>query len=226
MTLSANAARTGIDLAWVDAGIRPQDDLFSHVNGRWLATHEIPDDRAQDGTFVMLRDRAEADVRAIVEGAAEQADDDARRIAALYASFMDVERVEALGRRAAASAARRDRRRARPHRARPRAGPPPARGPRLADRLVRLHRREGPEPLPRAPEPVRPRAAGRVVLPRRFLRRDPHGLPRPPRAPRRAGRPPRARAARGERHGPRDGAGRGLVGPGQQPRRREDLHPA
>ena len=97
MTLSANAARTGIDLAWVDAGVRPQDDLFSHVNGRWLATHEIPDDRAQDGTFVMLRDRAEADVRAIVEGAAEQTDDDARRIAALYASFMDVDRVEALG---------------------------------------------------------------------------------------------------------------------------------
>ena len=36
MTLSANAARTGIDLAWVDAEVRPQDDLFSHVNGRWL----------------------------------------------------------------------------------------------------------------------------------------------------------------------------------------------
>jgi putative endopeptidase len=97
VTLSANSARTGIDLTWVDADMRPQDDLFTHVNGRWLATHEIPEDRAQDGTFVMLRDRAEADVRAIVEGAAGQADDDARRIAALYASFMDVERVEALG---------------------------------------------------------------------------------------------------------------------------------
>ena len=97
MTLSANSTRTGIDLTWVDADVRPQDDLFTHVNGRWLATHEIPEDRAQDGTFVMLRDRAEADVRAIVEGAAEQVDDDARRIAALYASFMDVERVEALG---------------------------------------------------------------------------------------------------------------------------------
>ena len=36
-------------------------------------------------------------MRAIVEGAADQDDDDARRIAALYASFMDVERVEALG---------------------------------------------------------------------------------------------------------------------------------
>ncbi|MBA3906130.1 MAG: peptidase M13, partial [Pseudonocardiales bacterium] len=50
-----------------------------------------------DGTFVMLRDRAEADVRAIVESSAGRQDDDARRIADLYASFMDVERVERLG---------------------------------------------------------------------------------------------------------------------------------
>ncbi|MDT7551867.1 MAG: putative endopeptidase, partial [Pseudonocardiales bacterium] len=97
MTSYVDPARTGIDLAWVDAGTRPQDDLFVHVNGKWLASHTIPDDRAQDGTFVMLRDRAEADVHAIVEGSAGQEDDDARRIADLYASFMDVERVEGLG---------------------------------------------------------------------------------------------------------------------------------
>ncbi len=97
VTIYADPTRTGIDLAWVDAGTRPQDDLFLHVNGRWLATHTIPDDRAQDGTFVMLRDRAEADVRAIVEGASTQEDDDARRIADLYASFMDVERAQTLG---------------------------------------------------------------------------------------------------------------------------------
>jgi putative endopeptidase len=83
--------RSGLDLTWVDPAIRPQDDLFGHVNGRWLATHAIPDDRAQDGAFRALRDRAEADVRAIVEGAAEG------RVADLYASFMDTARVEALG---------------------------------------------------------------------------------------------------------------------------------
>jgi putative endopeptidase len=97
VTSYVDPARTGIDLAWVEAGTRPQDDLFVHVNGKWLASHTIPDDRAQDGTFVMLRDRAEADVHAIVEGSAGQEDDDARRIADLYASFMDVERVEGLG---------------------------------------------------------------------------------------------------------------------------------
>ncbi|MDN5750411.1 MAG: peptidase M13 [Pseudonocardia sp.] len=89
--------RSGLDLQWVDPSIRPQDDLFGHVNGRWLATHEIPEDRSQDGAFRVLRDRAEDDVRTIVEQARGEAGDDARRIADLYASFMDTARVEAAG---------------------------------------------------------------------------------------------------------------------------------
>ena len=60
------------------------DDLYRHVNGTWLATHEIPADRAVDGTFHALRDRAELDVKAIVEAAAPDT-----RIGALYSSFMD-----------------------------------------------------------------------------------------------------------------------------------------
>jgi putative endopeptidase len=89
--------RSGLDLRWVDRTVRPQDDLFSFVNGAWLRDHEIPADRAQDGAFRDLRDRAEEDVRAIVEEAATQPGDDARKIADLYASFLDVDRVEALG---------------------------------------------------------------------------------------------------------------------------------
>ncbi|MEN3268116.1 M13-type metalloendopeptidase [Pseudonocardia sp.] len=97
MTTSTQPALTGLDLQWVDGGTRPQDDLFQHVNGQWLSTHEIPDDRSQDGAFRALRDRAEEDVRAIVEEAASEPGDDAQRIADLYASFMDVERIEAAG---------------------------------------------------------------------------------------------------------------------------------
>jgi putative endopeptidase len=88
---------SGLDLRWVDPAIRPQDDLFAHVNGRWLATHVIPEDRAQDGAFRVLRDRAEADVRAIIEQASGEPGSEARKIADLYASFMDTDRVEALG---------------------------------------------------------------------------------------------------------------------------------
>ena len=53
---------------------RPQDDLFRHVNGPWLATAEIPADRSADGAFYQLRDEAEKDSRAIIEDAAAAAD--------------------------------------------------------------------------------------------------------------------------------------------------------
>ena len=89
--------RSGLDLRWVDPAVRPQDDLFAFVNGAWLREHEIPADRAQDGAFRELRDRAENDVRAIVEEARSRPGDEARKIADLYTSFMDVDRVEALG---------------------------------------------------------------------------------------------------------------------------------
>ena len=47
--------------------IRPQDDLFGHVNGTWLDTVEIPADRSSWGPFVTLADQAEQHVRAIIE---------------------------------------------------------------------------------------------------------------------------------------------------------------
>ena len=54
----------------MDHDIRPQDDLFGHVNGRWLAETEIPSDRSSWGPFVQLADVAEAQVREIIEGLA------------------------------------------------------------------------------------------------------------------------------------------------------------
>jgi putative endopeptidase len=65
-----NPTRSGLDLRWVDAAVRPQDDLFTHLNGVYLREHEMPADRSQDGAFRDLRDRAEEDVRAIVDESA------------------------------------------------------------------------------------------------------------------------------------------------------------
>ena len=48
-----DAARPGMN-----PDIRPQDDLFAHVNGRWLATTQIPEDRGRYGTFDVLRETA------------------------------------------------------------------------------------------------------------------------------------------------------------------------
>ena len=47
----------------MDPDIRPQDDLFGHVNGRWLDEAEIPADRSSWGPFVQLADAAEEQVR-------------------------------------------------------------------------------------------------------------------------------------------------------------------
>src|SRR5699024_11231211 len=85
----------------VDPRTRPQDDLFGHVNNHWLDRVEIPADRGRYGVFDVLRERAEEDVRAIIEEVGAQPAADATSVAgkvgALYRSFLDEERAEELG---------------------------------------------------------------------------------------------------------------------------------
>jgi len=98
--VTVEAIRSGIDLSHVDSDARPQDDLFGHVNGRWLAEYKIPADRATDGAFRSLYDRAEEQVRDLItEAAASGAGKgtDEQRIGDLYASFMDEQTVAGRG---------------------------------------------------------------------------------------------------------------------------------
>jgi len=103
-TAGPGEPRSGIDLSALDPAVRPQDDLYRHVNGRWLATHVIPPDRAMDGSFRALLDQAELHVREIItdlgEAVASGSPDvgaDAAKVGALYASFMDTDTIESLG---------------------------------------------------------------------------------------------------------------------------------
>src|SRR5215210_9282913 len=81
-----------------DTGVRIQDDLFRHMNGRWLANTEIPEDKPVAGAFITLRDEAEKAVRKIItELTPAEPDSEATKIADLYASFMDEEAVEEAG---------------------------------------------------------------------------------------------------------------------------------
>ena len=87
-----------------------RDSLFRHVNGAWLDSASIPADQGAYGSFQELRDASELAVRRLCESAAAgmagasgpiragHDEDGARqRIGALYASFMDEDRVEARG---------------------------------------------------------------------------------------------------------------------------------
>mgnify|MGYP003349807499 FL=1 len=64
--------KSGIIQGNFKSSVRPQDDLYRHVNGGWLDTAEIPSDRAADGAFYHLRDESEKNVRAIIEERAAQ----------------------------------------------------------------------------------------------------------------------------------------------------------
>lgn len=99
------SARSGINLDALDPSRRPQDDLFRHVNGKWIDSYEIPADRARDGAFHALRDQAEEHVREIILEASRATEADASssqasaqaQVGALFSSFMDTARIAALG---------------------------------------------------------------------------------------------------------------------------------
>ena len=94
-------AASGIELSSFDTNVRPQDDLFHHVNGGWLAKTEIPADKSSYGSFDMLVDKSQADLRAIVEDAAKNttktAGSEAQKIGDFYESLMNESRAEELG---------------------------------------------------------------------------------------------------------------------------------
>ncbi|OBJ71250.1 M13-type metalloendopeptidase [Mycobacterium sp. 1274756.6] len=98
--MTTAATRSGIDLSHADDSIRPQDDLFGHVNGGWLTGYTMPADRATDGAFRALFDRAELQVRELIEAAAAAGaapGSDTQRIGDLYAAFLAEEAIEARG---------------------------------------------------------------------------------------------------------------------------------
>ena len=91
---------SGIALSNIDSSVRPQDDLYQHVNGTWLKSTEIPDDRPLEGTFTALRDGSELAVKEIIEDAAARGAESTgieQKIGDLYNSFMDEAAVEAKG---------------------------------------------------------------------------------------------------------------------------------
>ncbi len=98
---SASALRSGVLKQNFDTTVRAQDDFYRHVNGLWLATTEIPSDRSNYGTFTLLAEGAEHNLRTILEEASASKDaqpgSHEQWAGDLYASFMDTATIEARG---------------------------------------------------------------------------------------------------------------------------------
>ncbi len=98
MSDAASPLSSGIHTEDLDPAIRPQDDLYRHVNGKWIERTEIPSDKARYGSFLVLAEESEKAVRDIImESQSAAPGTEARKVGDLYASFMDEARAQALG---------------------------------------------------------------------------------------------------------------------------------
>ncbi|MEV0029604.1 M13 family metallopeptidase [Nocardia sp. NPDC050793] len=89
---------TGPDLSGVDAALRPQDDLYRHINGAWLREFRLPADKPSYGAFDELTDRTEQRLREILEGmSAAAAGTDEQCLHAVYTGCLDTAARERAG---------------------------------------------------------------------------------------------------------------------------------
>ena len=90
----------GIDIADLDSSIRPGDDFFAYVNGKWVAETEMPADKSRYGTFDILRDESQEHVKAIIEMSATgdfAKGSDEQKVGDLYKSYLDMDTRNARG---------------------------------------------------------------------------------------------------------------------------------
>ena len=94
------ALKSGIALENMDTSVRPGDDFFTYVNGKWISETEIPADKASYGGFAILADEAQEDVKAIIELSANgefAKGTDEQKVGDLYKSYLDMNTRNARG---------------------------------------------------------------------------------------------------------------------------------
>jgi putative endopeptidase len=93
-------ARSGIEQQYFSKSVSPGEDFYEYVNQGWLNQTDIPADRSDYGTFTVLNDRTQDQIRALIEkAAAEKADPgtDAQKVGDFFKSFTNVERRNQVG---------------------------------------------------------------------------------------------------------------------------------
>ena len=96
----AKPLRSGVDQRGIDSTVRPQDDLFMHLNGEWLKHTPIPAEKSSYGSFEILADESELNIRAIITEAIEgnpPAGSDLQKIGDFFLSYMDEETINQRG---------------------------------------------------------------------------------------------------------------------------------
>ena len=91
---------SGVITENMDISVDPGNNFMEYVNGNWIKSNEIPADKSRYGTFDILRDNAEDEVKGIIEEAAAGAFEkgsDQQKLGDLYASYMNIEKRNEIG---------------------------------------------------------------------------------------------------------------------------------
>ena len=90
----------GVDLTAGDPSVKPGDDFYRFVNGKWQDRTEIPADKSTWGGFGILRDLSDQRTRSLIEELArspQPAGSVGEKVGLTYAGFMDEAKIEQAG---------------------------------------------------------------------------------------------------------------------------------
>ena len=102
--VSAETKVSGINPKEFNYLTRPQDSLYDHINSEWLKNTPIPDDQVGWGSYMTLREESYVNQRKLIEEIIQKINQkdtslssEEIKIANLYNSYMDRDRVNKLG---------------------------------------------------------------------------------------------------------------------------------
>jgi putative endopeptidase len=98
LTTAPRMGAWGFDLTARDPASKAGDDFFRYADGKGVDALVIPADRSRYGAFDSLRELSDARSRALIESPGQPAaGSEEAKIKAVYASFMDQDRLDKLG---------------------------------------------------------------------------------------------------------------------------------
>lgn len=98
--LAQEKLESGLELKYFSNEIKPGDDFYTHANAGWLENTEIPSDQSNWGSFSVINDEVLANIRKIVEEAADSnaaKGSNAQKVGDFFKSLTDIETRNALG---------------------------------------------------------------------------------------------------------------------------------
>ena len=95
-----NTLSSGLYLNNMDTSVKPGDDFNLYVNGKWMATTEIPDDKSSYGVGYIVHEQSQDNIKAIIDDSTNgnfAKGTDEQKVGDLYFSYINRDKRNELG---------------------------------------------------------------------------------------------------------------------------------